>query len=49
MCPGDKRKLTVQPEWAYGSRGIGPIPGDSVLIFDTELVSIGDEKPEKEL
>lgn len=20
MCPGEKRKLTIQPEWAYGER-----------------------------
>lgn len=47
MCPGEKRKLTIQPEWAYGSRGTGPIPADSVLIFESELVSIaGVEKEE---
>ena len=40
MCPGEKRKLTIQPEWAYGSRGAGPIPPNSVLIFESELVSI---------
>ncbi|KAF2202508.1 hypothetical protein GQ43DRAFT_368974 [Delitschia confertaspora ATCC 74209] len=40
MCPGEKRKLTIQPEWAYGERGVGPIPSNSVLIFETELVSI---------
>ncbi|KAF1827233.1 FK506-binding protein 2 precursor [Dissoconium aciculare CBS 342.82] len=40
MCIGDKRKLTIQPEWAYGSRAMGPIPANSVLIFETELVSI---------
>ncbi|KAJ9644032.1 Peptidyl-prolyl cis-trans isomerase fpr2 [Coniosporium tulheliwenetii] len=28
MCPGDKRTLTIQPEWAYGDRGVGPIPGE---------------------
>lgn len=31
MCPGEKRTLTIQPEWAYGSRGMGPIPANSVL------------------
>ncbi|KAL5118359.1 Peptidyl-prolyl cis-trans isomerase fpr2 [Pleosporales sp. CAS-2024a] len=40
MCPGEKRKLTIQPSWGYGSRGAGPIPANSVLIFETELVSI---------
>jgi FK506-binding protein 2 len=40
MCPGDKRKLTIQPDWAYGARAMGPIPANSVLIFETELVAI---------
>ncbi|OCL13718.1 hypothetical protein AOQ84DRAFT_310073 [Glonium stellatum] len=40
MCPGEKRKLTIQPEWAYGERGVGPIPAGAVLIFETELVGI---------
>jgi len=47
MCPGEKRKLTIQPEWAYGARAMGPIPANSVLIFETELVSIaGVDKEE---
>ena len=40
MCPGDKRTLTIPPELGYGSRGMGPIPANSVLVFETELVSI---------
>ncbi|GAB7358458.1 hypothetical protein MBLNU230_g2522t1 [Neophaeotheca triangularis] len=48
MCPGEKRTLTIQPEWGYGSRGMGPIPANSVLIFETELVAIGGVKPEED-
>lgn len=48
MCPGEKRTLTIQPEWGYGSRGMGPIPADSVLKFETELVSIAGVKAENE-
>ncbi|KAK3715180.1 Peptidyl-prolyl cis-trans isomerase fpr2 [Vermiconidia calcicola] len=48
MCPGEKRKLTIQPELGYGSRGMGPIPANSVLVFETELVGIaGVEKEDR--
>ena len=40
MCIGDKRKLTIPPEFGYGERGMGPIPAGSTLIFETELVGI---------
>ncbi|KAM3418319.1 hypothetical protein BST61_g4318 [Cercospora zeina] len=46
MCVGDKRKLTIQPEFGYGDRGVGPIPGGAVLVFETELVTINGKGAE---
>ncbi|KAL2840519.1 hypothetical protein BJY01DRAFT_20257 [Aspergillus pseudoustus] len=40
MCVGEKRTLTIPPEYGYGDRGVGPIPGGSTLIFETELIGI---------
>jgi len=48
MCIGEKRLLTIPPEYGYGQRNMGPIPAGSTLIFETELMGIdGVAKPEK--
>ncbi|KAL6052954.1 FK506-binding protein 2B [Balamuthia mandrillaris] len=39
MSVGEKAKLTIEPEWAYGKKGVeGKIPPNSTLIFEVELV-----------
>ena len=41
MRVGDKRRLTVPPQMAYGSSGVrGAIPGNATLVFDVELVGV---------
>lgn len=43
MRVGGTRKLMIAPDYAYGDRAVGPIPRNSVLIFEVEL--LGVEKP----
>lgn len=30
MCIGEKRRLTIQSEWGYGSRGMVSSPGNDL-------------------
>jgi peptidylprolyl isomerase/FKBP-type peptidyl-prolyl cis-trans isomerase FkpA len=40
MKIGGKRRLTIPPDMAYGSRSVGSIPANSTLIFEVELIDI---------
>jgi len=40
MKEGDKWKLTVPPELGYGANGVGPIPGNTTLVFAVELMTV---------
>jgi hypothetical protein len=40
MKVGGERLLIVPPAVGYGATGQGPIPGNSVLIFDVKLIGI---------
>lgn len=40
MQKGGERVLVIPPEMAYGQNQVGPIPGNSTLVFSIELVDI---------
>lgn len=42
MKPGARAKVVCPPDTAYGNRPVGQIPPNSALVFDIELLNMGD-------
>ncbi len=40
MKEGDKWRLIVPADLGYGAHGSGPIPGNTTLVFEVELIAV---------
>lgn len=46
---GGKRYISIPPDLGYGEKGVGPIPGNAVLIFEIEVLRVEKENSKIEI
>ena len=44
MSLGEKAILKITSDYGYGNQGVGPIPPNADLVFEVELLQIGDKE-----
>jgi hypothetical protein len=42
-CKGERRRLTIPPEWAFGSEGLNNVPGGATVEITMDVTAV--EKP----
>lgn len=48
VCPGDRREMTIHPDWGYGDQKMDSVPAGSTLVFRIEVTKVNDLRPPRD-